>query len=111
MPVLPVLLGLGQECPKCNQRSNPRPGVGNWEIMGVWNGAIHKCTRCMTLVRIGFFSDVVLTAEEADRFLKARRAEISELEEKAKRFPPYYSRPVSEWTQKDMNDMRRRSGG
>lgn len=72
MAWLPVIFGFCQKCPECRQRSNPRPDQGAWEIMGVWNGAIHKCTACGTLVRVGFLTDTALTAEESSRFVAAR---------------------------------------
>jgi hypothetical protein len=65
----------------------------------------------MTLVRIGLFSDAALSVDEANRFLAARQAKISELEEAAKRLPSYYSKPMSEWTEEELADMRKRAAG
>ena len=74
--MLPVLLGMGQKCLKCGQTSSPRVGQGNWEIMGVWNGSINRCTKCGQLLRVGFLSDECLTPREADAFLAARAARL-----------------------------------
>jgi len=77
MAILPVILGMGQRCPKCSQRSSPKVGQeGKWEIMGVWNGAIHKCTKCETLIRVGFMSDQALTEDEKRLFLESRTASL-----------------------------------
>jgi ribosomal protein L37AE/L43A len=76
MAMLSVLLGMNQKCPACGQSSNPRVGRGNWEIMGLWNGSINRCTKCSRLVRVGFMTDQMLTPDEADRFLKARAASL-----------------------------------
>ena len=72
--MLPVIFGMNQKCPACGQSSNPRAGRGSWEIMGVWNGSINRCTKCGRLIRVGFITDQLLTKDEADRFLKARAA-------------------------------------
>jgi len=76
MAILPVIFGMGQRCPKCSQRSSPKVGQGRWEIMGVWNGAIHKCTKCETLIRVGFMSDQALTEDEKRLFLESRTASL-----------------------------------
>ena len=76
MAILPVILGMGQRCPKCNQRSSPKVGQGKWETLGVWNGAIHKCTKCETLIRVGFMSDQALTEDEKQIFLESRAASL-----------------------------------
>lgn len=78
MAMLPVILGFGQKCPNCRQRSSPKVGQGTWEIMGVWNGAIHRCTDCGTLVRIGFLAVEALSQAESRRFLSARDKHLSE---------------------------------
>ncbi len=109
MAILPVFLGLGQKCPKCRQRSSPRPGQGNWEVIGVWNGAVHKCTRCMTLVRPRFFSDVPLSADESRRIMAAREAEIKRLEEITGTLPSHPKKPVAEWIEQEIRDIRSRS--
>ena len=72
MAMLPVILGMNQKCPACSQNSNPRVGRGNWEIMGLWNGSINRCTKCNRLIRVGFITDHLLTEDEAQRFLEAR---------------------------------------
>ena len=76
MAMLPVLLGMKQKCPACGQSSDPRVGRGNWEVMGLWNGSINRCTKCDRMLRIGFLSDQLLTLEEARRFLEAREAHL-----------------------------------
>lgn len=76
--MLPVLLGMGQKCPKCGQRSSPRVGQGNWEIMGVWNSCINRCTKRGRLLRIGFLSDERLAPQESEAFLKAKAAHRGE---------------------------------
>ena len=74
MPMLPVILGMNQKCPACGQASNPRVGQGCWEVMGLWNGSINRCTKCSRLIRVGFITDQLLTEDEARRFLAARAA-------------------------------------
>ncbi len=72
MAMVLVLLGIGQKCSGCGQRSSPKLGQGNWEVMGVWNGSINQCTKCGSLIRVGFFSDELLSSEDTERFLAAR---------------------------------------
>jgi len=74
MAMLPVILGIGQKCPHCGQRSSPKMDQGDWEVMGLWNGSINKCTKCESLIRVGFLSDELLSKEESENFL-ARRDE------------------------------------
>ena len=76
MAILPVIFGFGQTCPSCHQRSSPRLGQGSWEVMGVWNGSIHGCIACGTLIRVGFLTDTALTADESSRFQAARNRHL-----------------------------------
>ena len=76
MAMLPVILGMKQKCPACGQSSNPRVGQGDWEVMGVWNGSINRCTRCSRLIRVGFVTDQLLTEDDAGRFLASRAAHL-----------------------------------
>ncbi len=76
MAMLLVLLGIGQKCSGCGQRSSPKLGRGNWEVMGVWNGSVYLCTKCGSLVRVGFFSDELLSEEDSERFLAAREEHL-----------------------------------
>ncbi len=72
MAKLPVLIGIGQKCSSCRQRSNPKTGNSNWEEMGIWNGLINKCTKCGSLMRVGFLFDEPLTKEDSEGFLSFR---------------------------------------
>lgn len=76
MAILPVILGMKQKCPACGQSSNPRVGREHWEIMGLWNGSINRCTKCNRLIRVGFVTDYLLTPDEAGRFLAACSAHL-----------------------------------
>ena len=78
MAMLPVLLGLGQKCPVCHQKSSPKMGEGKWEAVGLWNGPINRCTDCGRLIRVGVFSDELLSEEDSGRFLKARDENLEE---------------------------------
>jgi len=69
MSILPVIIGIGQKCPSCRQRSNPASENGDWEEMGIWNGSINKCTKCDSLLRIGFLFDEALSKEDSETFL------------------------------------------
>jgi hypothetical protein len=69
MATLPVIVGIGQKCPSCGQRSSPKPGRGDWEVMGIWNGTINKCTKCGSLLRIGLLFDELLNKEDSEKFL------------------------------------------
>lgn len=69
MSMLPVIIGIGQKCPSCGQRSNPETENGDWEVMGIWNGSINKCTKCSSLLRIGFLLDDLLSKEDSEKFL------------------------------------------
>ena len=73
MATLQVIIGMGQECPSCGQRSSPKIGRGDWEVIGLWGGSIKKCVKCNSLVRIGFLSDELLFEEESKRLLESER--------------------------------------
>ena len=73
MATLQVIFGMGQKCPNCGQRSSPKIGRGDWEVIGLWGGSIKKCVKCNSLVRIGFLSDEVLFKEESERLLESER--------------------------------------
>jgi len=72
MAMLPVIVGIGQKCPSCHQRSSPKVGQGDWEVMSLWNGSINRCTKCGSLIRVGFLSDELLSREDSEKFLAAR---------------------------------------
>ena len=76
MAILPVILGMGQRCPKCSQRSSPKVGQAKSEILWLWNASIHTCTKCATLIRVGFMSDQALTEDEKRLFLESRTASL-----------------------------------
>ncbi len=80
MAMFPVILGFGQKCLACKQRSNPRKGQGYWEPVGLWNGAINRCTKCGRLTRVGFFVDELLTEEAGIKFLAARKVDLERYE-------------------------------
>ncbi len=73
MATLQVIIGMGQKCPSCGQRSSPKIDRGDWEVIGLWGGSIKKCMKCNSLVRIGFLSDELLFKEESERLLESER--------------------------------------
>ncbi len=73
MATLAIIFGMGQKCPSCEQRSSPKVGRGDWEVIGLWGGSIKKCMKCNSLVRIGFLSDELLFKEESERLLESER--------------------------------------
>ena len=73
MATLAIIFGMGQKCPGCGQRSSPKVGQGDWEIIGLWGGSIKKCMKCNSLVRIGFLSDELLFKEESERLLESEK--------------------------------------
>jgi len=73
MAMLPIILGMGQKCPSCGQRSSPKIDQGEWEAIGLWGGSINKCMKCNSLIRIGFLSDEILFKEESERLLESTR--------------------------------------
>lgn len=82
MSMVSVLLGFGQKCLACGQTSNPRSGHGGqWEVMGLWAGAIHRCKECEHLIRIGFIFDELLSDADAKSFLAARQADLNKFEQ------------------------------
>ena len=73
MATLAVIFGMGQKCPGCGQRSSPKIGQGDWEVIGLWGGSIKKCMKCNLLVRTGFLFDEILFKEENERLLESER--------------------------------------
>ena len=64
---------MGQKCPNCGQRSNPKIDQGDWEVIGLWGGSINKCMKCNSLIRIGFLYDEILFEEESERLQESVR--------------------------------------
>ena len=73
MATLPIIFGMGQECPTCGQRSSPKIDQGDWEVIGLHGGSINKCMKCNSLIRIGFLSDEIFFKEESVRLLESYR--------------------------------------
>ena len=76
MAMILVVLCAKQRCAQCGQKSSPKRGEGKWEILGVWNGPIHRCTVCGSLSQIGYLFDEVLPTREAVMFLEAREEHL-----------------------------------
>lgn len=73
MAILPIIFGMGQECPTCGQRSSPKINQGDWEVIGLHGSSINKCMKCNSLIRIGFLSDEILFKEESERLLESNK--------------------------------------
>jgi hypothetical protein len=73
MATLTKIIGMGQKCPSCGQRSSPKIDQGNWEVIGLWGGSIKKCMKCNSLIRIGFLSNEILFEEESERLQESER--------------------------------------
>jgi len=73
MTTLSIFFGMDLKCPGCGQRSSPKIGQGDWEVIGLWGGSIKKCMKCNSLIRIGFLSDKIFFKEESERLLESVR--------------------------------------
>ncbi|GIP46102.1 hypothetical protein J45TS6_45610 [Paenibacillus sp. J45TS6] len=73
MSMIGFFLTKKQKCISCGQVSGKG---GQWEPIGLMNGPVWMCTICGAGVRLGYFSDTVLSKETVQNMLKYRDSKL-----------------------------------